>query len=774
MARRRPSRPVHPLRTAAPASPPQHGHSSLAHVLPLGALAAGFGLMGLVQAQEVAPPVAAAASAPAAAQAQGATPAESALRKITVKGKGTVEQGRDNLKAETSRIGKGNQELRDIPQSVTVLTERLMDDRNLDDFKDVLRNTAGISFLAGETGEEDIRLRGFSLVQAGDIYVDGMRDSSLYERDTFNNDRVEILKGSASMLFGRGSTGGVVNQANKQVLPFTQHEVTGQVGTGNEWRFTGDFNFKTGETEGLRVNAMVHKADNWGAKVDKTGIAPTYTWGMGTPDEVTASLYHLEYENRPNYNHPWFVVDGKLVPTLAAKNYYGLASDYLKGSATYGTFTHTHRFSPTSELRTTVRHGRYKRDLWTSVIRFGTTNGATTTLANLSDDTLITRTPKGRVAVSDTTLVQSDYSDRFQALGLRHQLITGIDLSHEGAKRNNNFAGTASGLTSTVGTPNDGDSVADTRGTPTFNTFTAKNLGLYAQDTVALTEALKLVAGLRFDRFQADYVNAATATAASTSNSRSDSLWSPRLGALFQPNEWASYYASYGTSYNTAGDTYQFSPGTVSARVANTAPEKSRNFEVGAKFDLFEGRMSLSTALFRSEKYNERNTDPDTAATQELLSGKRHASGMDLNVAGRITPDWEMFVSYTWIPDAKIDESNVALAASGSGAQVKGDRPGLTPRHSASLWTTYRLLPKLRIGGGLNYRGEQNPEGARQVTAQAFTTLDAMAEYSFSEAVSVKFNVANLTDELYADSLYRGFYTPGAPRTAQLQLKAKF
>jgi catecholate siderophore receptor len=257
-------------------------------------------------------------------------------------------------------------------------------------------------------------------------------------------------------------------------------------------------------------------------------------------------------------------------------------------------------------------------------------------------------------------------------------------------------------------------------------------------------------------------------------NDVSANLWSPRVGATFQPDDNISYYVSFGTSFNTSGDTYQFTPGAPNTRDANTPPEKSRNLEIGGKFELFEKRASLGAALFYSEKYNERNTDPDTASQQQLLSGKRHATGVEINLAGRITPKWDIFYNHTWIPSAKIDKSNVALNAAGTGAQVQGDRPGLTPKHSASLWTTYMVLPKLRIGGGLNYRGQQNPEGSRHIVADSFVTFDAMAEYTITETTTLKLNVTNLTDELYADSLYRGFYVPGAARTVQLTLKKLF
>ena len=698
------------------------------------------------------------------AAAQGSAP-ETTMSTVTVKETAEI-QGKDTLLLKKTTVGKGKQDIKDIPQSVTVFTEKLMADRNQDDFREVLRTTAGVTFLAGETGEEDVRLRGFSLGQAGDIYIDGMKDAPLIERDTFNHDRVEVLKGSASMLFGKGSTGGVVNQVNKAPLLIDQHEAAYTLGSGKEHRLTGDFNFKTGEDAAFRLNAMVHNADNHGAMQKKRGIAPTFSWGVGTRDEFSVGLYYLDIQGRPLYNHPWFQSNGVIVPSLPAKNYYGLNSDYLNSSAQYATLSHIHRFDDNGELKTRLRHGRYERDLWASVIRFG----AGTTIDNINSSTVVTRSPKGRVGVSNLTQLQSDSTNSFQWGGKKHDLIAGIDIYEDDAKRNQNFAGTASGMDTTVGTPNNGDWRPDNRGNPTFNTFKARNVGLYAQDTVALTPTLKLVGGLRYDHFKASYYSSAD-----LNHARSDGLWSPRIGALYQPDDSASYYISYGTSYNTSGDTYQFSnPNAGTEKTANTDAEKSRNFEIGGKFELFEKRASLGVAAFYSEKYNERNTDPDTAAQQQLLSGKRHAAGMEFNLAGRITPAWEIFYNHTWIPSAKIDESNVVLAANGGGAQVKGDRPGLTPKHSGSLWSTYAVTPQVRIGAGLNYRGKQNPEGSRAVVADSFITADAMVEYSVDERTSLKLNVTNLTNKLYADTLYRGFYAPGAARTVQLTLKTRF
>ncbi|PPE70033.1 TonB-dependent receptor [Caldimonas thermodepolymerans] len=717
---------------------------------PLGALAAGFSLAGAALAQQ----------APAEEPRQAGE-----LPVITVKGQSETE-AKETYRATRSGIGKGNQALRDIPQSMTVHTERLMDDRNLDDFRDVLRTTSGVTFQAGETGEEDVRLRGFSLFQAGDIYVDGIRDAALQERDTFNMDRIEVLKGSASMLFGRGSTGGVVNQVTKQPFLMDQHEVEATVGSGKEYRLTGDFNLKTGDEAALRINAMYHDADKWGAREHKKGIAPTYRFGIGTQNEFSIGLYHMEFDNRPLYNHPWVLDNGKLKETLPAKNFYGLANDHNRGKATYGTLSHIFRFEEGGELKTTLRHGHYERDLLASVIRGG---GQNLTLDDYRNpDQVLTRTRKGRIGETDVTYLGSVYSrDGIEWLGLTHNVIAGVEWLHEDAKRNNNtFTGQQLTLpTTTVGTPNDGATYPNT-GSREMNEFDARTISVFGQDLVELTPTVKLLAGLRYDHFKYDYK-------AVTGNSpgdfgRTDALWSHRIGLLYQPNDWSSYHVSYGTSFNTSGDTY-----ALSAANEHIKPEESRNFEVGGKFDLFDNRLFVGASLFYTEKHRERNTDPDTA--EVLLSGKRHAAGLDVDIAGRITPQWEAFFSYTWIPEARIDKNANGKAQPGqTGAQVEGDRPGLTPKHMASLWTTYRVMPQLRLGAGLNYRGKQNPEGARHVTADAFTTLDLMAEYTINENLSLKFNVNNATDELYADTLYRGFYAPGAPRTYQLSLKATF
>ena len=182
---------------------------------------------------------------------------------MTVREKAEAPEGKDTLQTRQTTIGKGKQDIRDIPQSISVMTEKLIDDRKLDTLKEALHHTAGITFAATENGtDQDIRLRGFPVATVGDLLIDGMRDPSQYDRDTFNYDRIEIMRGAASMVFGRGSTGGVINQVTKQPMLADQNDFETTIGSRGYLRTTADFNLRTGEEAALRLNVMYNGANN--------------------------------------------------------------------------------------------------------------------------------------------------------------------------------------------------------------------------------------------------------------------------------------------------------------------------------------------------------------------------------------------------------------------------------------------------------------------------------------------------------------------------------
>jgi catecholate siderophore receptor len=386
----------------------------------------------------------------------------------------------------------------------------------------------------------------------------------------------------------------------------------------------------------------------------------------------------------------------------------------------------------------------------------------------------------------DNLVVQSDYAGKHRWAGMVHGIAAGVDATKE---RFENFALTLpQGTTmpkppTLVGTPNDRATVDESRRVATLQReFDSKAAGIYAQDLLELSPQWKLLGGLRWDKFAGAYRAALAQGQPTTGNppvanpcyvpagdalSRSDSLVSKRAGVLFQPTPRQSYHLSYGTSFNTSGEAYQYDPGT-----SRTPPEGSRNIELGAKLDGFDGRLSTRLALFHSTKTNERNRDADTVnGCNYVLSGKRHAAGLEVDIAGRVTPAWEVYASYTYIPQAEVDASSGA-----AGTEVVGSRPGLTPRHSGTFWTTYRVGAGWRVGAGLNAKGSDIPAGraaTSSVYAPKWITGDLMAEYTMRD-LSLKALLANVTNEHYADYLYRGHYVAGKPRTLQVSATYRF
>ncbi|HRK37968.1 MAG TPA: TonB-dependent siderophore receptor [Burkholderiaceae bacterium] len=719
-----------------------------------------------------------------AVQAQTSASAERTLKPVTVKEAAEAPEGKDSVRATESTIGKGKQQLRDIPQSITVVTEKLMDDRNYDTMKEVLKATGGVSFLAAEGGEEDIRLRGFALQSTGDVFVDGMRDPAFYDRDTFALDRLEILRGSASLLFGRGSTGGAVNMVTKVPRLIDEHQVDVTLGSHQYRRVVGDFNLKTGESAALRINAMSNTADNNGAgsSIDKKGIAATYRHGIGEKNEISASLYHLDNQNGMNYGMPWIrptptsPASATTVLPLDPTAYYGMASDRNAGSATYFTLSHTHRFDRDNEITTKVRKGAYERDQRAGTVRFGAANtqpgGAAVSLATFGPSTVITRGTQLKIQDLDNLYAQSDFSGKFEALGYKHEMQAGVDFAQEekvvyGARSVAQGGVVPTKPTTSVGRENDGAWIDESaRVLRETSRYKSKGFGAYVQDLVQVAPHWKVLGGLRYDNLTGDYdtyaiPNTAAGPVTTTGYRMKVSEVSKRVGVLYQPNALHSYHFSAATSFNTSGDAY-----SLGATNVNTPPEQSINIEFGGKLDSTDRQWTTRFAVFRSTKLHERNTDP--LVNLVTLSGKRHVAGVEVDVTGRLSPKWEIFGSYMWMPVANIDEGV-------AGSEGQGTRPSLTPYHSGTVWSTYQITPQLRVGGGLNFRGRQTPNRNPGWEVPSWVTADLMAEYEFDfDKLTLKANLSNITNKLYADSLYSGHYIPGAGRMFQLTANLKF
>lgn len=712
-------------------------------LLPLGAIL--FGLSAMAAAQEAAPN-----QKIAPTSVEKPQPVEP----ITFTGANETPK---SYQPGLTTVGKTPALPKDIPQSLTIITNKLITDQGQDSVKGALQNVPGITFEAGEGGRigDNIRLRGFTV--AGDIYSDGLRDIAQYNRDTFNVERIEVLRGSASMLFGRGSTGGIVNQVSKVPSSFGRNELTLTAGSDRYARAIGDFSIKAGEDAGLRASVMLTHGDGRAGEAitNRKGGAIDYRLGIGTANEFLFSAYHLSYRDKPDYGFGW--LESRPAPAPSNRKWYGVDTDYQNDSADAFTMAHTHRFANGDTLKSTLRDGRYERDLWATTARFA----AGTTRANLTDATVVTRGNQTRAGAEHHTFAQSDFVTKREWFGLKNEVLVGVDIARENSSRDAYTLtpvkpATVFGAPSHVG-------VVDTRVRAFANEFQANTLGAYLQNTLNITEKFKLIGGLRLDRFEGDYVRSVGGQL-----SRRDSLLSKRAGAMFQPDEYTNYYVTYSTSFNTSGDLYQYDPTT-----ANTPAESARNVEIGAKKDWFQGDLSLRASVSRSEKLNERSTDTETVpgGTGFLLSGKRHTDAFELEAAGRLNPNWEIFAGLV-LSRAEIDKAG----SSPTSQATVGLNPGLTPTRQGNLWTTYQITPKWRVGGGFIAVSQNKPAAAETTTNRApgYLKWDGLVEYQISAAQTLRLNVENIGDRVYYSSLYRGHAVPGASRYARLTWAVKF
>ena len=689
------------------------------------------------------------------------TPDSKTLAPVTVTG--TRDRAAQTYQSGVTSVGKMPLAAKDIPQSLTIVNEKLLHDQGKDSLKSALENVVGITFEAAEGGRvgDNVRLRGFSA--AGDIYLDGMRDIAQYNRDTFNIDRVEVLRGAASMLFGRGSTGGVINQVSKEPRLITEHEVNATIGTQGYQRLQGDFNFKLADDAALRINAMTTDSHGRGdiasAQTHRRGLALDYRWGIGTADEFQVSYSHLHYNDRPDWGFAW--LNDRPAPSPTNKFWYGLDSDFQNDKADALTLSHTHRWADGSSLKTALRDGYYSRAMWATQSSFA----PGTTIFNLNPNTVVTRRTNAKSGEEHHSFFQTDYITSAQWFGLKNSILVGGEYAVENSSRSTYPNIAATKAPTTVGHPNSAglsSNLVDRFATR----FKATTLGLYVQDTIELTPHWKLVGGLRVDRFAGEYDRSGNALPNNTPLSRSDTLLSKRLGLMYQPTQEVSYYAAYGTSFNTSGDLYQFDPQT-----ANTPPESSRNIEIGAKWELYDGDLSLRTALARTDKYNERNTDIDTANNSFLLSGQRHTDALEFEVAGRINPQWDVFAGLGFLR-AVIDKSG----SNAAGQAEVGKNPGLSPTRQATLFTTYRIADRWRIGGGLTAVSQNKPANSVTSTNRApgYAKVDALLEYAINQGNTIKLNIDNALNKVYFNSLYRGFAAPGPERSVRVTLTSKF
>jgi catecholate siderophore receptor len=659
-------------------------------------------------------------------------------------------------------LGKLTSPLVDTPQTITILTRQDLDDRGVNTLNDALRNVPGISLGAGETSFQgnNVILRGFTT--RNDMFLDGMRDYGYYYRDPFNDESIEVLKGPASILFGRGSTGGVIHQVSKTPSQGAFTTATAVVGTDETRRFTADLNAPVGGAY-LRLNAMAHQstvADRDGGETRRWGLAPSVAFGLGGQTQFYLSYLHQAEDNIPDYGIPWF--NGRPAAVDRA-NYYGFDTDYLDTRVNIATARVEHAVSDQIQVRSQLRYSHNTRKFRTSegVVPAGVP--VTTPLSAIT----LTRNEFTGFSTDEFLQNQTDMTARFATGSVRHTLVAGVELGREEPRPTYIF-NTGVPTTNLANPPS--QTYAGTGYVRLRARTKANTAGLYALDTLVFSDALQAMLGVRWDQFKAHYRSTgftpAGAVAAATDVEQADEAPSYRGALIYKPAPNASLYAGYSTSFNPSAEGIEslVSAGrSVAQANLNLGPEKSRTYEAGGKWSLAGGQVLLSGAAFKIEKTNVRIPNP-TVPGFNALGGDQRVSGAEVEAVGRITAAWSVRAGYTYL-DSKVSKT-------APGGPVLGAPLTLTPKRSFTVWSTYALTPRFEIGGGalsMSSRLGQNTAAA-YLTAPGFTTFDAMAKYALTPELDLQLNLYNLTDKLYYDQLHPFHIVPGAGRSALLTI----
>jgi catecholate siderophore receptor len=692
-----------------------------------------------------------AAAAPSADSAADRTPTDLDAVQVT----------RERIARPTSP--KFSEPLLETPQSVTVVPAELMQEQGVTTLRDALRNVPGISMQAGEGGVpagDNLTLRGFNA--RTDLFIDGVRDFGGYTRDPFNIEQVEVVKGPASTHAGRGSTGGSINLASKTARMDQFTNATLSAGDDSLLRGTADFNTRLSDSAALRLNLMAHEGEVNGRDAvenSRWGVAPTIAFGLGGDTELHLSLFHLEQDNVPDYGQPWVPASNNvLVESRDARApvdrelYYGLLDrDYEQTETDMATVELRHAFSDNISLRNLTRWGESRRDSIITAPRF------------LDDDaTTIRRTGKTRDS-EDTILTNLTTLNAILHSGaVEHHLVAGLELAREESENRARTVGEEP-LTDLLAPDfndpytggierdpvNDGDASAD-------------SIAAYVFDTIELSPMWELSGGLRWDRFEVEATGRDRNSGERETFGRTDNVVSGRAAVVFKPSDNTSLYAGYGTSFNPSAEGLSLNSGT-----ADVAPEKSRTIEIGAKWSLFDDRLLLGSALFRTDKTNARVEDPSREEEGRffVLDGEQRVEGFEVTVAGEITERLTVFGGYAYLDSEVLSSTDPGEV---------GNALGNTPRNSATLWGSYQLTDALEFGLGLQHVGSRFSNESNTRMAKAYTTYDMMIGYRLNDAVRLRLNGYNLSDKDYVGTVGGGHYIPGAARTFMLSADLSF
>ena len=638
--------------------------------------------------------------------------------------------------------------LRDVPQAVTVIGRSLIADQSMQGMADVARYVPGITMGQGEGNRDQPTIRGNNSTST--FFLDGVRDDVQYFRDLYNVERIEALKGSNALIFGRGTGGGVINRVSKEAAWSPTRELTVQGGSYGTRRGAVDVGQGVSEKVALRFNGMYENSDRFrrDVNIERYGVNPTGTFLLGSATRVTAGYEHFYDYRTVDRGIPSF----RGAPTATdARTFFGDPSrSWSDASINLASATIEHDLTPSFQVRNRVLFGDYNKFYQNVFPGSVDSTGELVTLSAYDND-------------GDRTNLfnQTEATYRTVTGSVSHTFLGGVEVGRQVTRTIRNtgfFDGTATSVTAPVDRPTISRPVTFRPGETDANNRTrAMTYGVYLQDQVAVTSYLQFILGARYEHFDLAFHNFRNGE----DLARTDDLFSPRAGVIVKPVEPLSVYGSYGVSYlPSSGD--QFS--SLTATTETLEPEQFENLEVGAKLDVVTG-LSLTAAVYQLDRTNTSAPDPrDPART--IQTGSQRTKGIELGAAGTVTPQWQVAAGYA-IQDAYIT-STTAQAA--EGAKVP-----LVPRTTISVWNRFQFHPRLGLGVGVIYQDQMFAAVDNAVTLPSFTRFDAGAYFSLTRELRAQVNVENIFDKTYfITSHNNNNISPGSPRAVRASVTAGF
>ncbi len=662
-------------------------------------------------------------------------------QEIEVIATGEGEDEDDYYVPDANTTTKTDTAIRDTPASIQVVPQKVIRDQGATNVREIVRNVSGVNFSSASGGRsEDFIIRGFT----ANIFRNGFRDnffSTRTETELANIDRVEVLKGPASVLFGRAEPSGIINFVTKQPLREPFYEVSFTAGNYSFYRPSLDFSGPLTEDGDLayRLNVAYENAGSFrdGVQTERFFIAPTLSWQISDDTELTLEFSYLD-DTRP-VDRGLVVLSDNEPADIPISTYLGDPEPRENFDETRTELYLNHRFNDNLSLRSALRYGVSTED----------GPGATVQIDGPSeDDRNFPIAEYSGYQFYETFNFQNDLIGKFKTGSVEHQVLLGAEY-YRGF---NTFEGGSRG----------GDTVDIFNPSTDFNfgPFVSFGLfedrensfGIYLQDQISLLENLKLVVGGRFDTY-----NLESSVDGEITETEADAF-SPRVGIVYQPIEPVSLYASYTRSFTPASGT--------SANNEPFEPQRGTGYEIGVKTEIIKNRLSSTLAFYDTTLTNVATTDPNNDLF-EIQTGEQNSQGIELDLSGEILPGWDIFAGYAYT-DAKITEDNTFAV---------GNRLESSPEHDFNFWTAYTIqkgnLAGLGFGAGIFYVSENAGDIENSFFLDEYTRVDAALYYE-KENYRATLNFKNLFDVRYFEGSGREEITPGDPFTVLGSVSVKF